>query len=976
MPEDILVIEYEPRYTERVRQALSGQPFTVTFARDGGEALQALSSQQPRLIVMSTIIPKTTPAELIRAVRSRPELQKTPILLTVSGYTGSAPAADAQRVGASDLLPKPYSDADFLAKVQQLLGVAASRPLSQPNADHIVRQNAPTEPGQMTSNDIFGDVLEEERTVVTPPRKTSKTTGDVDKMIADTLAGMMPQKKTTMPGLPRPSTTAGPEVKPRTDAGTTAIDKIVQDTLSGLEKTTRMRAAPPVAAPHASVPAATPPPAPQAKLASQPPAARPPAPRPVPETTVQAPPPAAKPSQSVPAPSSNGFDRVPVSQPVLAQLPAPGVEEEEPVDGEKFGQYVLLEKIATGGMAEVWKARMRGVEGFQKTVAIKKILPHLSDNQDFIEMFIDEAKLAAQLTHNNIIHIYDLGKIQSSYYIAMEYVDGWDLKTILKKAQDHDQPMTAELALFVASKIAAALDYAHRRRDFNGNEMGLVHRDVSPQNVLISQEGDIKLCDFGIAKAASKASHTQAGALKGKLQYMSPEQAWGRNIDRRADIFALSTVLFEMLTGRKLFDGENEMSILDQVREARVKPPSGFNEEVTPAIDAIVLKGLAKEPENRYQTAGEMSREIDEVLYTFRPTPTSADLAIFMHRLSAPGVAPAEQDLEDTVIERAQPIATVAAERPAPVVAMPAFAAPAPQPEVVSRAPFQQQIEASKKSKALPIGIAAVVVMALVGGGFFMMRKSAGTPAPTTAKGAAVVPGTVPATSSAAVSGAETAATTPEAPTTTPPAIDAAKVDEEVRKRLEAEKQKLEKLAGGQQPKTAAPPQQVAAAAPRSSAPTPAAPAPRTTTQPVQSAPPPVSETRAPAEAAPTSSSAGESRPIVPPPPPPAETATQAREGDVVTSSEGLTPPHVIRMAPVTYPSIARSQRIEGSVTIGVLVSETGKVLETRILSGVNKPGGLNEAAEQTIRRSSFAPGMKDGVRVKAWASVKVNFKL
>src|SRR5258707_11600051 len=250
----------------------------------------------------------------------------------------------------------------------------------------------------------------------------------------------------------------------------------------------------------------------------------------------------------------------------------------------------MLEKLATGGLGEVWKARMRGVKGFQKIVVIKKILPHLSDNQDFIEMFVDEAKLAAQLNHNNIIHIYDLGKIQSSYYIAMEYIDGDDLKNILKTAQERDQPLSIEIALFAASKIAAALDYAHRKHDFEGKEMGLVHRDVSPQNVLISQEGDIKLCDFGIAKAASKASHTQAGALKGKLQYMSPEQAWGRAIDRRSDIFALGAVLFEMLTNRKLFTGENEMSILEQVREAKVEPPSKFNEDVTPEIDRIVFK--------------------------------------------------------------------------------------------------------------------------------------------------------------------------------------------------------------------------------------------------------------------------------------------------------------------------------------------------------------------------------------------------
>src|SRR5204863_9281224 len=166
------------------------------------------------------------------------------------------------------------------------------------------------------------------------------------------------------------------------------------------------------------------------------------------------------------------------SSPILAAAPAPVHEEEEPKDGIKFGQYVLLEKIATGGMAEVWKARMRGVEGFQKIVAIKKILPHLSDNQDFIEMFIDEAKLAAQLNHNNIIHIYDLGKIQSSYYIAMEYIDGFDLKTILRRGEERGQPMQVELALFIASKVASALDYAHRKRDFDDHELGLVHRDV------------------------------------------------------------------------------------------------------------------------------------------------------------------------------------------------------------------------------------------------------------------------------------------------------------------------------------------------------------------------------------------------------------------------------------------------------------------------------------------------------------------
>src|SRR5437773_4062107 len=259
----------------------------------------------------------------------------------------------------------------------------------------------------------------------------------------------------------------------------------------------------------------------------------------------------------------------------------------------------------------------------------------------------------------------------------MEYIDGYDLKNILRKAQERDTPLSVEIALFVASKIAAALDYAHRKRDFEDKEMGLVHRDVSPQNVLISEEGDIKLCDFGIAKAASKASHTQAGALKGKLQYMSPEQAWGKAIDRRSDIFALGGVLFEMLTNRKLFTGDNEISILDQVREAKVDPPSKFNEDVTPEVDRIVLKALAKEPSDRFQSAAEMARDLDAVLYEIKPTPTSADLAIYMHRLNS-----------------ATPVVSYPVVEPEPVAK--------PEPKPVAKAPLAVPTASSPPGVMMP----------------------------------------------------------------------------------------------------------------------------------------------------------------------------------------------------------------------------------------------------------------------------------
>ena len=916
MPENILVVEYEPRYTDRVKQALTGQPFTPSFAHDGEEAIRALDAEKPRLIVLSSIVPKISTSDLIKAIRERKALQSTPILLTVSGYVGRTPKQDAEKLGASDILPKPYSEIEFLGKVNEMIGAQ----------------------GHLTSNDIFGEILDEKPAA---GRKPMKPTDDVDKLLEETLHGMMPRRKdtgNTSPGTTAvPKTTApGTEQKPKAQPGGAELDKLLQDTLSGLEKkkTATKTPAPPNVGEALSL--ATP--------------AGEPAPRPAAE-------------------------KVLVSQPVVAPPPVPAPveeKEEEPVDGIRYGQYVLLEKIATGGMAEVWKARMRGVEGFQKIVAIKKILPHLSDNQEFIEMFIDEAKLAAQLTHNNIIHIYDLGKTQGTYFIAMEYVDGHDLKTILKRGSDRDQPLGIELSLFIASKIAAALDYAHRRRDFEEKEMGLVHRDVSPQNVLISQEGDIKLCDFGIAKAASKASHTQAGALKGKLQYMSPEQAWGKPIDRRSDIFALATVLFEMLTGRKLFTGENEISILEQVREARVTAPSEINDEVTPEIDAIVLKALNKEPAARYQTAGEMARDIDSVLYSMRPTPTSADLAIYMHRIWTEDPSrQVEPESAPTVVD--VPVTPVAAaSRPAPVAAGPAVAAAPAASAAVQMPPWEAP--AKKKSMA-PIAIAAVVVIALAIGGFAIFRSKS-SPAPAVPAATArppVAASTVappPATSSVATeTGAQTttALTSTAATATQAPVIDPAQVDAEVQRRIAAERARLEEQARAQQQaqNTPAPQPRPAPVQTASQAPAPVIPAP---------APAPATQTVAPPPApAPVTVQESAPQQAATPEPPP-----RAKLGDLVQpGTEGLTPARITRQAAATYPPIARIERMQGSVVVSVLVSETGQVMETRILSGGSgRTAILNDAAVQAIRRSVFAPGTKDGVRVKSWTTVRIDFKL
>lgn len=303
-----------------------------------------------------------------------------------------------------------------------------------------------------------------------------------------------------------------------------------------------------------------------------------------------------------------------------------------------YGRYFLLDRIATGGMAEVFRAKRKGVEGFEKIVALKRILPHLSTDKDFVEMFIAEAKMVASLSHPNIAQIFDLGKIEDSYYIAMEYVEGRDLRSILTQIRKAEKTIPVDLAALILSKVGSALEYAHRHRDSDGRELRIVHRDVSPQNILISTEGEIKLVDFGIAKAAIKASHTDTGSLRGKLLYMSPEQAWGKPIDKRSDIFALGAVFFEMLTGHLLFSGSSELSILERVREARFLPPSSLNPAVPIELEAVVTRALQKDPNQRYQDASELLKDLDRYLHR-RPGVSPAELSRFTSELFAADAA-------------------------------------------------------------------------------------------------------------------------------------------------------------------------------------------------------------------------------------------------------------------------------------------------------------------------------------------------
>ncbi len=355
--------------------------------------------------------------------------------------------------------------------------------------------------------------------------------------------------------------------------------------------------------------------------------------------------------------AESAFDSATEPKPAPARPPVASAE--RPV----YGPYHLLERIATGGMAELFRAKRTGVEGFEKIVAVKRILAHLSENKEFVDMFVDEAKMVAGLTHPNIVQIFDLGRIGRSYFIAMEYVHGRDLRTIAKRAKERGVRLPLDLSVLIVSRVCAALEFAHRKKDERGRPMQIVHRDVSPQNVLISFEGDVKLTDFGIAKAASKATITDRGSLRGKLLYMSPEQASGKAIDRRSDLFALGIVLYELVTGERPFSADSERSILEAVRECRVRPPRALNPRIPDRIEALVMKALERDPDDRYQDAAEMLRDLERVLRE-RQAPASPELARLMtvlfddhERDETPAAAAGDGPSGDHDVEFDQPAA-------------------------------------------------------------------------------------------------------------------------------------------------------------------------------------------------------------------------------------------------------------------------------------------------------------------------------
>ena len=298
-------------------------------------------------------------------------------------------------------------------------------------------------------------------------------------------------------------------------------------------------------------------------------------------------------------------------------------------------RYRVIDRLEAGGMAEVFRGEAVSVQGFKKQVAIKRVLPHLAQNKSFIRMFLDEARLGARLNHANIVTVFDIGAADNTYFIVMEFVDGANLKHVLETLKKLGQRAGLKELLYIGLEICKGLSHAHALRDDNGVPLHIVHRDISPPNILITRGGEVKVTDFGLAKATTQLEKTDPGVVKGKFSYLSPEAAMGKEVDARADVFAVGILLWEALANRRLFLGESDYETVKKVQRAEVPSLSTFNAEVDAELDALLMKSMARDREQRFQSAQELGDALADYLFRHRLKVTSYDVARMMQGVVA-----------------------------------------------------------------------------------------------------------------------------------------------------------------------------------------------------------------------------------------------------------------------------------------------------------------------------------------------------
>jgi eukaryotic-like serine/threonine-protein kinase len=310
---------------------------------------------------------------------------------------------------------------------------------------------------------------------------------------------------------------------------------------------------------------------------------------------------------------------------------ATGWEDDGAVMSEQQ-RYRVIKRLASGGMAEVFVAESAGIEGFRKQVAIKRVLPQLSKKEQFIAMFLDEARLSAHLSHSNVVSVFDIGVGDGTYFIVMEYVDGADLRAVLEYHKKIGRPVPVEAAAFITAKMCQGLAYAHGLATSDGKPLDIVHRDITPANVLITRYGEVKIVDFGLAKASSQLAESDAGIIKGKFGYLAPETVLEQGVDQRVDIFALGIILWEMLAGRRLFLGDSDYATVRLVRDAVVPSLQQVNDAVPSELEQIIHRALARDVGARYRSARDLGRDLTRFLYRYGHPVSEDDIATLVQR--------------------------------------------------------------------------------------------------------------------------------------------------------------------------------------------------------------------------------------------------------------------------------------------------------------------------------------------------------
>ncbi len=948
MKKKILLVFFEAFKLKEIKDLLEKQDFQVVIAFDGAEGYEMFKEEKPDLVVTEALLPKVHGFELCKRIRTDSEM-KTPVLIVTGTYKGIKFKTEAiSKYYANEFVEYPFDENEFLNTVKNILYPKEEEffktiPIKADTKEFLKDK---TEGKKVTSEELFGNILKE---LEIPPKKEKKlefqffqkkeeekvekkiekkgieketieeSEEDLEKKLEETLSGLGIRVKV------KPSSELKKEEKPKAEIP----EK--EKSLDFLEEK-----------PLVEVPEK--PPAPQAREYVE-------------ELKLEI-------EEHIEEVKEEMEEKI--KEEIREDVPTAEIPSILPIEEkvetikveipakETIGDYILEEKIASGGMAELFKAKRKGVEGFEKTVVVKRILPHVAEDREFIDMLIDEAKIASQLSHPNIVQIFDLGKKEGSYFIAMEYIHGKDLRTILKTLNSKGRLLPYELSAYIAMKICDALYYAHNKKDSLGRPLKIVHRDVSPQNILISYEGDVKLTDFGVAKASTKLHQTVAGQIKGKMLYMSPEQSKGsKEIDFRADLYSLGCVLFEIITGKKLFMADSEMAVLEKVQKGKIVKPTKLNPEVPAQLESIVLKALKPKPSDRYQSALEMRKELEKFILSTRKTlPDNHELSLIMAELF-----PGEFEFLPSVRERGGIPELERKEAPQIFKA------------------FLEEKKKGKVSKTLifPLILTILLAIGFLAYNFLYLSHSRKLSETDIAKRSKVIqPQPVEKKEVTPSEEVKEALETPEvkkqevneeAKEISPvaervPAKEFQKqlLKTEIQRRIEP--QKIER-------ETAPPVQPYKEEEKMENRPVEIV----KQEEPVREVVPPTEPSKKePAVEEKVEEPKTQKVEKVKPQPPP------LKEGDLLSLEEVDVRPSLIKRIQPRLTITAERASAHGEIILNVLISEVGEVIDVKLVKGVSKTLGMNEEAIKAVKQWRFSPAMKSGKRVRVWILVLVKF--